>query len=253
MKSKRILEVEKYVQDNETVSIEELTEEFNVSINTIRRDINELVKRNSVQKVYGGVKSTDHIQPQATDYSERNIENYENKRHIGSLASQYIRANDVIYIDTGTTTIHLLDNIDENLPFTIITNSLDVINKATKFNNVSLFIIGEKYMPRTRSFTGVKNQSIVDKFNIKKAFMAATGVNIKNGLTNAEIEENFIKQAVIQQSEEKYVLVDHSKINKSTLLTYTELADIDYLITDNNPNKEFLDYCQNNNVTIISK
>jgi DeoR family myo-inositol catabolism operon transcriptional repressor len=59
LKSKRILEVEKYVQDNETVSIEELTEEFNVSINTIRRDINELVKRNSVKKVYGGVKSTD--------------------------------------------------------------------------------------------------------------------------------------------------------------------------------------------------
>jgi DeoR family myo-inositol catabolism operon transcriptional repressor len=56
LKSKRILEVEKYVQENETVSIEELTEEFNVSINTIRRDINELVKRNSVKKVYGGVK-----------------------------------------------------------------------------------------------------------------------------------------------------------------------------------------------------
>jgi DeoR family myo-inositol catabolism operon transcriptional repressor len=96
----------------------------------------------------------------------------------------------------------------------------------------------------------VKSQSIVDKFNIKKAFMAATGVNINNGLTNAEIEENFIKQAVIQQSEEKYVLVDHSKINKSTLLTYTELADIDYLITDKNPNKEFLEYCQNHDVTI---
>jgi DeoR family myo-inositol catabolism operon transcriptional repressor len=57
----------------------------------------------------------------------------------------------------------------------------------------SLFIIGEKYKARTRSFTGVKSQSIVDKFNIKKAFMAATGVNINNGLTNAEIEENFIK------------------------------------------------------------
>ncbi|MBF7018083.1 DeoR/GlpR family DNA-binding transcription regulator [Staphylococcus durrellii] len=250
MKSKRILKVEKYVQDNETVSIEELTEEFNVSINTIRRDINELVKRNSVKKVYGGVKSTDNQETKAIDYSERNIENYEHKKNIGYLASQYIKANDVIYIDTGTTTIHILDNIDENLPFTIITNSLDVINKATKFNNVSLFIIGEKYKARTRSFTGVKSQSIVDKFNIKKAFMAATAVNINNGLTNAEIEENFIKQAVIKQSEEKYVLVDHSKINKSTLLTYTELADIDYLITDKNPDKEFLEYCQNHDVTI---
>lgn len=250
MKTKRISEVEEYIQENDIVSIDELTETFQVSTNTIRRDINELVKRNSVKKVYGGVTSTNKNDQQAIDYTERNIENYESKKFIGNIASKFIEQHDIVYIDTGTTTTHVLDNIDEKLEFTIITNSLDVINKASHLKNVDMYIIGEKYSARTRSFIGAKNQDIVGKFNIKKAFMSATGINIKNGLSNAEMEENLIKQRIIKQSEEKYALVDNSKIGKSTLLTYMELKDLDYLITDCSPDNNFIDFCNNHSINI---
>lgn len=253
MKTKRISEVESYIQENDIVSIDELTKIFNVSINTIRRDINELVKRNSVKKVYGGVTSVNKSSQQAVDYTERNIENYEHKKYIGNLASRFIEQYDIVYIDTGTTTTHVLDNVDENLEFTLITNSLDVINKASYFKNVDIFIIGEKYSPRTRSFIGFKSQDIVGRFNIKKAFMSATGVDIKNGLSNAEMEENLIKQRIIKQSEKKYALVDHSKIGKSTLLTYMVLKNLDYLITDTKPDTNFIDFCKNNSINIINE
>lgn len=253
MKTKRISEVEEYISENGTVSIDELTETFHVSINTIRRDINELVKRNSVKKVYGGVTSTNKHNQQAIDYTERNVENYEKKKSIGNIASGFIEQHDIVYIDTGTTTTHVLDNIDEKLEFTIITNSLDVINKASHLTNVDIYVIGEKYAPRTRSFIGIKSQDIVGKFNIKKAFMSATGVNIKNGLSNAEMEENMIKQRIIKQSEKKYALVDHSKIGESTLLTYMELKDLDYLITDTIPDSNFVDFCNTNSVEIITE
>ncbi|MEJ7269545.1 DeoR/GlpR transcriptional regulator, partial [Staphylococcus epidermidis] len=90
----------------------------------------------------------------AVDYNKRNIENSNSKKIIGELAANEIEANDIIYIDTGTTTIHLLDYVDKHLTFTIITNSLDILNKASQFKNVTLFIIGEKYKPITRSFIG---------------------------------------------------------------------------------------------------
>ena len=155
---------------------------------------------------------------------KRNVSNYKQKREIGKLASTFIEQNDIIYIDTGTTTIHILDNVDENLTFTLITNSLDIINKATRFKNVTIFIIGEKYVA-ARSFTGIKSQSIIEKFNIKKAFMSATGINIKNGLSNAELEENLIKQTVIRQSETKYAL---------TIIL--KLVKLRYLLTHNSTN-----------------
>ena len=78
---------------------------------------------NKVKKVYGGVKAVDSSITQAVDYSKRNIEHYDEKIHIAKTAAKHIKAHDVVYLDTGTTTVHILDYVDTELPFTIISNS----------------------------------------------------------------------------------------------------------------------------------
>ncbi|HCT0503568.1 TPA: DeoR/GlpR transcriptional regulator, partial [Staphylococcus pseudintermedius] len=157
-----------------------------------------LVKMDKVKKVYGGVESVNISHSSATDFNDRNIEHSKDKRHIGQLAAQKLEAGDVVYIDTGTTTMHILDYIDKSLPLTVITNSLDVMNKAVQLENIDLFIIGEQFKKTTRSFIGVDRHSLLNKMNIQKAFMAATGINVPNGLSNSEVEENYIKQLVMK-------------------------------------------------------
>ncbi|HAL10678.1 MAG TPA: DeoR/GlpR transcriptional regulator [Staphylococcus sp.] len=250
MKSKRIYEIESFIKKNKTASIEELKEIFNVSINTIRRDVNLLAEMNIVKKVYGGVELIEN-EYKAVDYQERNVENYHSKKHIGKIAAKEIEANDIIYVDTGTTTIHILDYVDKKLSFTIITNSLDIMNKASQFENVTLFIIGEKYKPRTRSFIGIDSNLLLTKFNINKCFMAATGVNIQNGLSNSEMEENLIKQHITKKAKETYVLADYSKMEQSTLLTYCNLIDIDRIITDKNPPQDIQQFCDEHQISIV--
>ncbi|MCD8785716.1 DeoR/GlpR family DNA-binding transcription regulator [Staphylococcus gallinarum] len=250
MKTKRIHAIESYINENQAASIDELSDYFNVSINTIRRDITVLADMNKVKKVYGGVKAVDSSITQAVDYSKRNIEHYEEKIHIAKKAAKRIKAHDVVYLDTGTTTVHILDYVDTELPFTIISNSLDIINKASVFKNVSLFIIGEQFKFRTRSFIGIESNNLIEKFNIDKAFMAATGVDIKNGLSNAELEENIIKKLIVSRSKYVYALVDHTKMGRSTLLTFMECAELDTLITDKTPSQEFVDFLKSANVTI---
>nr|WP_263314169.1 DeoR/GlpR family DNA-binding transcription regulator [Mammaliicoccus sp. Marseille-Q6498] len=249
MKSKRIYEIESFIKENKTASIEELKETFNVSINTIRRDVNQLVEMNIVKKVYGGIEVLENAH-KAVDYQERNVENLHAKKYIGELAAKQINPNDIIYIDTGTTTIHILDYVDKNLSFTIITNSLDIMNKASQFKNVNLFIIGEKYKPRTRSFIGIDTNMLIDKFNINKCFMAATGVNIQNGLSNSEMEENLIKQHITRKARETYILADYSKMGKSTLLTYCNLVDINKMITNQKPPEEISRYCEEHDISV---
>ena len=109
MKSKRIHEIENYINEHKAASIDELSAYFNVSINTIRRDINILADTNKVKKVYGGIESIENTISQAVDYSKRNVSHFEAKKHIASIAAKHIKPNDVIYIDTGTTTVHILD------------------------------------------------------------------------------------------------------------------------------------------------
>ncbi|WP_336832749.1 DeoR/GlpR family DNA-binding transcription regulator [Staphylococcus pseudoxylosus] len=249
MKAKRIYEIESFIKENKTASIEELRQRFNVSINTIRRDVNQLVDMNIVKKVYGGIEVIEDSH-KAVDYNKRNIENSNSKKLIGELAANEIEANDIIYIDTGTTTIHLLDYVDKHLTFTIITNSLDIMNKASQFDNVTLFIIGEKYKPITRSFIGIDSNMLLEKFNINKAFMSATGVNIQNGLSNSEMEENLIKQYITSKATETFILADHSKMGKSTLLTYCDLSDINKMFTDKIPPKNINDFCQEYNIAV---
>ena len=249
MKAKRIYEIESFIKENKTASIEELRQRFNVSINTIRRDVNQLVDMNIVKKVYGGIEVIEDSH-KAVDYNQRNIENSNSKKLIGELAANEIEANDIIYIDTGTTTIHLLDYVDKHLTFTIITNSLDIMNKASQFDNVTLFIIGEKYKPITRSFIGIDSNMLLEKFNINKSFMSATGVDIQNGLSNSEMEENLIKQYITSKATETFILADHSKMGKSTLLTYCDLSDINKMFTDKIPPKDINDFCQEHNIAV---
>lgn len=250
MKTKRIHAIESYINENQAASIDELSDHFNVSINTIRRDITILADMNKAKKVYGGVKAVDESGSQAVDYSKRNIEHYEEKIHIAKAAAKHIKAHDVVYIDTGTTTVHILNYVDTELPFTVISNSLDIINKASVFKNVSLFIIGEQFKFRTRSFIGVNTNNLIENFNIDKAFMAATGVDIKNGLSNAEFEENIIKKLIVSRSKHVFSLVDHTKMGKSTLLTFMECEELDTLITDKSPSKTFIEFLRSKNVTI---
>ncbi|ARJ50720.1 DeoR/GlpR family DNA-binding transcription regulator [Staphylococcus lutrae] len=232
MKAKRIFEIERFINDKTAVTLDELSQHFNVSINTIRRDINQLVHLNKVKKVYGGVKSVNTSHSSAIDFNARNIEYSEEKKHIGKLAAQKLVAGDVVYIDTGTTTMHILDYVDKSLPLTVITNSLDVINKASQFDEMDLFVIGEQFKKTTRSFIGIDAHSLLNKMNIEKAFMAATGINVTNGLSNSELEENDIKQIVMKKSKQKFICVDSSKMNKSTLLTYAPLECVCSIITN---------------------
>ncbi|MBO3064834.1 DeoR/GlpR family DNA-binding transcription regulator [Staphylococcus shinii] len=250
MKSKRIHEIENYINEKKAASIDELSEFFNVSINTIRRDITILANMNKVKKVYGGIETIENTISQAVDYSKRNISHFEEKKHIASVAAKHIKANDVIYIDTGTTTVHILDYVNTEIPLTIISNSLDIINKASLFKNVSLFIIGEKFKYRTRSFIGIDSNTLIEKFNIDKAFMAATGIDIKNGLSNAELEENIIKKLIVSRSKYTCALVDHTKIGESTLLTFMECEELDSLITNKLPNQAFIDFFKEHNINI---
>ncbi len=251
MKVKRITQIEEYLERKQEASLEELKNHFNVSLNTIRRDINELAKSNVIKKVYGGVvynKSTSNT----TAYEERNISNLDVKKKIGQHCARYIGHEDIVYIDSGTTTHFVLDSLPQDIEFTLITNSLEVINKAVQYPNVHLIIIGETYKRSTKSFTGIADDQTITKFNINKAFMSATAFSIDNGASNSALLENRIKKVVCERADEVYLLIDSSKIGKSSLFTYCHLEDINTIVTDCNTDQMYLAQIKESNTNIIA-
>ena len=248
MKLKRIHAMEKFINQYDSVSLTELTEEFDVSMNTVRRDIDYLEKNGVVEKVYGGVVPTKGRQ--LTSYNFRNRKNNTEKNNIAKLASSKIKKDDLVFIDSGTTTSTILQYVDPELQFTVLTNNLDVILSASKNENINLIVLGSKLYHRTRSLLLNNDESFIDSVNINKAFMAATGITIEHGLTNSNFEEQRIKQKVINRAEDFYVLVDTSKFGQAALLTYSPLDKVDVIITDSEPSEEMIIYCSSYGIKI---
>lgn len=123
------MELQNYVKKKGSVTLKELSNTFNVSLNTIRRDVNQLEENGYVKKVYGGVTSL-QIQ-QLTPFNSRETKNSEYKVKIGEIAASYITDGDLIFIDSGTTTSQIFSHLNPNIQLTVLTNNLDVILQST--------------------------------------------------------------------------------------------------------------------------
>lgn len=250
MRSNRVSDIEDYIIQNKTVSLDKLCEVFNVSKNTIRRDINELTEKGSIKKVYGGVSIVEKTT--LVPFNERNTKNTNLKSNIGERCADFIKDGDIIFLDSGTTTLAIVDHLKKKQNLTIITNNLEVIVKAINLPNLNVIALPGNLIRKTNSFVGVDTVSILRKYNINKSFMASTGISIECGITNSHPLESEIKRVAIEKGIEIFLLVDSSKFDNSSLVTYSQLKDIDYLITDKKPTEKYIDFCNNHDITLVT-
>lgn len=244
MRTKRIDSIEEFIEQEKSVSLDTLCDEFQVSKNTIRRDINELVKKGTIRKVYGGVTVNQSAEsPILVPYQQRHDSFMDEKNAICQAAARYVNDGDNIYIDTGTTCMNMIDYISD-INCTIITNSLQICWKAVPYPNLRIIVLPGVLKRETLSFVGDEINEQLRTYNITKAFMACTGLTLENGVTNASTEEYNIKRAVIKNSQQHYLLTDHSKFGKASLMTYCNLEDFQYIITDTIPVKKYLTFCK---------
>ena len=237
MKAERILEMERYILSRGSAAMEELASHFDVSENTVRRDVAELIRRGSVQKVYGGVCAK-QLSRSLTPYEERFVSNDEAKTLIGKAAASLVDDGDLIFIDSGTTTLHMIGYLKDKKNVTIITHNLGVITQAVPFENLHIIVLPGILLRETNSFTGSICVRALQKYNIGKAFMASTGVSSR-GVTNSSAREYDIKQTAMEVSTKRILLIDKRKFGVSGTMTYATLSEFDTIVTDGKPDKEY--------------
>jgi DeoR family transcriptional regulator, myo-inositol catabolism operon repressor len=247
IKEKRIKKIQEYVIEHQSASLDELVTVFDVSKNTVRRDVQELVDRGELKKVYGGVSV---IHKKLESFEDRLVRNQQQKVLISKKASSFVEDGDFIFIDSGTTTIEMFEFLkDKNI--TIFTNSIDFIVRALPFENINVISIGGMLERKTNALVNPRNMDLLKDYNIKKAFMASTGISPVNGVTNASPLESELKKTVVNRSSEVYLLVDHDKFDKYGLMTYCGLDEIDFVVTNKIPNDPYQDYFKKNGIQLV--
>jgi len=241
MKSRRIYEIADYVQQHKYCSLQELMDHFNVSVATIYRDVSELVSRHQLRKVHGGVAAIESgrydLAPQRTYYRDRLICNREVKSIIAEKALCRISDGDTIFLDSSTTVYYLSKQICNSTlsSLTIITNSLLIIQDFSLFPpEYTLIALGGNYDLQLNAFLGQDTFSQISRYTIGKMFFSALGISPGGIYSRHEYHASFLRR-VLEASQERYLLVDSEKFDRTGTEKIAALHEVDKLISEEEP------------------
>ncbi|MCI2058008.1 MAG: DeoR/GlpR family DNA-binding transcription regulator [Oscillibacter sp.] len=254
MKYRRQNEILKLLLLEHSLKTENLASHFNVSIETIRRDINTMEQAGLIKKVYGGislVSDSMHMTSLET-WNVRLAHAHAEKVHIVTRALELIPDNAVIALDIGTTTYELSRLLNAKKNLSIITNSLLISSELARNTSHKIYCIGGLVMPNEVVTSGVFARNFLNNFASIDLFIgSADGITLKSGITEFNEAVIDVKRQLIARADRTVALIDHSKFGKEALFVSWDLRTIDVLVTDSEAPKKELEMIQKLGVEII--
>ncbi|HHV74918.1 MAG TPA: DeoR/GlpR transcriptional regulator [Thermoanaerobacterium sp.] len=243
--STRRNKIKEILMKEKSVKVSELCEMFQVSDETIRRDLDELEKEGLIERNYGGgVLKKNIVVPPLLFRMEENIEE---KEKIANKAINAIKEGMSIFLDAGSTTYQLARYINykglKNI--TIITNGLNIAAELARNTNITLHVTGGNLKNVNYSLIGPDAVEYVKKYNADIAFLAAAGVSLEKGFTTSDIFEAEVKRSMIGSSRTSIVVVDSSKFGKDAMVSFCNIGDVDRVITSGVQNMDVIDDLKN--------
>lgn len=242
MKLKRLQQIESYAKSYGVITYEEICNHFDISLSTARRDVEELVNNGKVIKTYGGIK-----------INEKNIQNETiikfdyAKDVIGKKAASLVKDGDVVLLGSGSTVAHSVKYL-ANKKITVITNNLVVLDEAVRYG-FKVISVGGNLDLSTMSFVGTQTIKQLSELNATISFIGCNAIN-KEYVSNVADVEAEIKKMMIKNSKQVALLIDHNKFDETSLYNFADINDLDYIVTDKKPNKEYQEIFKNNKVKL---
>jgi len=224
----RISLIVETLKANPNISIKDLANKYMVSEMTIRRDLNYIIQNGLFNRSnpYYNVKS-DYT------FSTEQIKHYEQKERIAQFAVSLINPEDVIIIDSGTTTSLLAKVIPEDINITVLCYNYQVLKQLHNKPNVSIIFAGGYYHPSDQMFESAEGVSLIQRIRANKMFVSASGIHKELGITCANNYEVVTKRSALNSSYLKILLADSSKFGTIKQGYFAQLKDIDIIVTDN--------------------
>jgi DeoR family transcriptional regulator, fructose operon transcriptional repressor len=233
-KEQRRSQIEQIVVEKQRVTVNELSAIFDATRETIRNDLRMLSEQNRVTRYHGGATIAKSQEKEAAFSLKVNLNEFA-KRAIAYEAASFIHDGDTIYVDVGSTTVHLADAVNaQNIK--IITNSLAAahsFSRALERKQFSgeIICVGGIVNSAQQSLYGALTMQILQQFHIHKAFISCGGMT-KQYVYDFDIEEAVLSQKMVEISDASYLLIDQSKINKQAFAKISRVSHFHKIISD---------------------
>jgi DeoR/GlpR family transcriptional regulator of sugar metabolism len=224
-----------------------LSEQIQVSEDTIRRDLAELAQDGKILKVHGGALSNSFH----SGINSHNVYAVEEKKTIARKAVRLIQDGMFVLTAGGTTIIELAKALPKELQATFITASLHAAFEYTNHPNIEVIMIGDKLSKNAKITVGGEAVSKIQHIKADLCFLGLNAIDISEGLTDNDWDVVQIKRAMINTSKKIIALSISEKVNTSEHLKICEVDEIDTLITELPPEAELLQPYKNKGIQIL--
>src|ERR1700733_12839295 len=171
-------------------------------------------------------------------FEKRAVQNREQKRHIGRVASTLVNDRETIIMDAGSTVMEMAHSLPAEKPCTIVTTALNVASRVGALEKVNVLIAGGSLSRETISTVGALAERDLENLIVDKLFLSTQAFDAEHGLTDDSFDIARVKAAMIRSARKVILLADSSKWGHSAFAKIAALREIDVLITDDGLSKE---------------
>ncbi len=237
-----------YLQKVEFASLEELAQQVESSVSTVRRDLTALESQGLVRRTHGGARLANPRSDEFT-FSNRDTHQLTEKDAIGRCCSELIHPGQTVIVDAGTTPYHVARHL-ENKTLQIVTNSLPVANHFASSQRVEVVMSGGVIYPRLGVLVGPLAVESFSKLNADVAVMSSGGIT-PEGITNSHGLLIDIQRAMINAAQKVIFCLDHTKIGRKSVSQLCELDAIDTFVTDSGAPADMLQALREKGVEVL--
>jgi len=246
----RLVQIMEVLRRNGTVTVAELADECGVTGKTIRQDLDKLEDMGMVTRVHGGAMLANSYQEIYPAIS-RNEKHRSEKQAIAEAALALIEDGDILFMDSGTTTLELTRVIDRNV--IVITNDMSIAAECANHRNITLYCTGGmlQHTDFSNIYVGPDAMNFIRQYRTQKCFMGCSAVNHDCGPMVFSSIEAELKRAIVQASEHLICLADSSKLGRTAFASFAAIDEVECCVTDANASEESVERLRAKGVRVV--
>ncbi len=231
------------------VKVIELSKLFGISEVTIRNDLSQLEEEGLLERIHGGATSM-HKFYYNMPLLDRMKTNEAEKKKIAVACASLISNGDTVMINSGTTTLFVLQELKHVKNLTIVTNSLAIAQESGHMNNIQVILLGGNFNPQYQFAYGDDTVNQLKRYKADKLILSVDGVSAEEGITTYHYFEVEVNRQMLARANKTIVATDYSKIGRTSFAYIDSVDQADVLVTNQNANREEIEFIKEKGVEI---
>lgn len=219
------------VIQKKSVLVKDLSMMFDVTGETIRKDLAVLEKEGKILKTYGGAYVCDGVQNEIPITLRESLYTDE-KKAIGAVYASLVQNGDTVSLDGSTTCLHIAKNLIDRTDVTVLTNSLRIADVFSDCPNIRLILSGGELNQEIQCFVNHGSEEMLSRYFVDKCFVSCRGIHMQTGITDGSESNGRIRRIMLEHAKQKYLVVDSTKIDLINFYRIGTFDLVDAMVID---------------------